>query len=105
MTEKMKKPEGAQSHPASENIIRQQHSNSSEDQRARLLKYLITHGSISTLEARAVLDILCPAPRIFELRRFGHFIETVWINQSSDCGRVHRIGLYILQAGGAHGAA
>lgn len=46
-------------------------------QREKLLAYLIEHGHITTLGARADLAILAPAARIWELRHEdGHHIIT-----------------------------
>lgn len=90
----MKKPEGGQSQPASKNNQRK-HSNSSEAQRQRLLAWLRTHGRIDTITARRDLDILGVAQRIIELRR-KHRIDTVWTKQPTDCGKLHRVALYVL---------
>jgi hypothetical protein len=73
-------------------------------QRARLLDVLRC-GPISTIDARRNLDVMHPAMRVRELRVAGHPIETVWIEQATDAGRLHRVALYVLTAGGAkHGA-
>jgi hypothetical protein len=37
-----------------------------------------------------------------ELRKRGYQIKTVWIKRPTDCGKLHRIGLYILQPGEGH---
>lgn len=72
------------------------HSNSSQAQRKRLLVAL-RQGMVSTITARRELDILMPAARVHELRhRFGHQIDMVWVQQQTDCGRVHRVALYVL---------
>lgn len=79
-------------------------TNSAYAQRIRLLTYLREHGSIDTLTARRELDILGVAPRIFELRhRFGIAIETVWIDCPTDCGKFHRVALYVLSSEVQHG--
>lgn len=81
---------------------RKKHSgNSAEAQRARLLDHLKTCRTITTIEARRDLDILAPAPRIFELRKAGHEIDTVWISATTDAGVIHRVGMYILVGGAA----
>jgi len=73
-----------------------QHFNSLEAQRQRLKAWLQVHGIISTLTARRELDILAPAARVHELRhRFGLLIDLVWIKEPTDCGRLHRVGLYV----------
>jgi len=71
-------------------------SNSAHAQRQRLLERLKV-APIDTVTARHDLDILCPAARVLELRRRAHKIETVWIDRQTDCGKVHRVALYVLQ--------
>lgn len=73
------------------------HPNSGEAQRQRLLKRL-RNGPATTIELRRELDILAPAARVHELRhRFGYDIQLDWINQATDLGKVHRVGLYLLR--------
>lgn len=96
MTDKEKKSAGGLPKPTLK-ITKQAHSNSSASQRQRLLAWLQTHGRIDTITARRELDILGVAPRIFELRhRFGHVIDKVWIDQATDCGKLHKVALYLL---------
>ena len=72
-------------------------NNSATAQRQRLHDAL-RKGMVSTLAARRDLDILAPAARVHELRhRFGLEIDLVWVNEPTDCGRVHRVGQYVLQ--------
>lgn len=72
------------------------HFNSLEAQRQRLMVWLRVHGMIDTIAARRDLDILMPAARVHELRhRFGLKIDTVWVQQPTDCGRMHRVGQYV----------
>ena len=71
-------------------------SNSAHAQRQRLLERLRV-SPIDTVTARHELDILCPAARVLELRRRKQRIETVWIDRQTDCGKVHRVALYVLQ--------
>lgn len=71
-----------------------EHSNSASAQRQRLLAWLRAHGMIDTITARRELDILGVAPRILELRR-THQIDTVWTQQPTDCGKLHRVALYV----------
>lgn len=71
-------------------------SNSAHAQRQRLLERLKV-SPIDTVTARHELDILCPAARVLELRRRGIEIETVWIERQTDCGKVHRVALYVLK--------
>lgn len=75
-------------------------SSKSAAQRQRLLGWLQEKGSISTLEARASLDILMPAARIFELRHDGNFnIQLYWTEEFTESGIKHRVGRYILCSG------
>ena len=74
------------------------HFNALEAQRQRLIDWLSAHGMIGTLSARRDLDILAPAARVHELRhRYGLLIDTVWVNEPTECGRVHRVGRYVLR--------
>ncbi len=72
--------------------------NSAHAQRQRLLERLKI-SPIDTVTARIELDILCPAARVLELRQRGYLIDTVWIERQTDCGKVHRVALYVLQPG------
>lgn len=72
--------------------------NGAHAQRQRLLECLKI-SPVDTVMARRELDILCPAARVLELRKHGHRIDTVWIDRSTDCGKVHRVALYVLQPG------
>lgn len=72
--------------------------NDAANQRKRLLAALMAMGSVTTIEARRHLDIMSPAPRIMELRKQGKAIATQWVRQATECGRVHRVGLYVLEA-------
>lgn len=74
-------------------------SNSSAAQRQRLLEWLRLHGSIDTITARRELDILGVAQRIIELRK-KYRIDTVPIKQPTDCGKLHRVALYVLKSEG-----
>jgi len=68
-------------------------------QRARILQYL-RHKPLSTLQARKELDILSPAPRIFELRAQGFNIITEKVTEDSGKAK-HRVALYVLLTGTA----
>ena len=70
--------------------------NDAATQRALLLVALQSHGVISTIEARAFLDILHPAGRIKELRGLGHNIVTLWADKPTEAGKLHRVGVYLL---------
>lgn len=67
-------------------------------QRQQLLKHLQQHGSITTIEARQLYDIMGVAPRILELKAQGHNIITVRIN--IDVGSVvhRRVAKYVLRS-------
>ena len=78
-------------------------SNSISAQRARLLDFLSHQSSITTLDARKLLDVLHPAMRILELRSLGFRIDTVWVKQETECGKLHRVAKYVLVDGVAHG--
>lgn len=77
------------------------HFNSFSAQRQRLIDWLRVHGMIITLTARRELDILAPAARVHELRhRFGLLIDLVWVNEQTGCGKLHRVGQYVLRPEG-----
>lgn len=74
------------------------HSNSTQAQCSRLLAWLMVHGNISIITARRELDILGVAQRIADLKhKHGHAIDTVMTNQPTECGKTHRVGLYVLR--------
>lgn len=64
-------------------------------QRKRLIDVLKL-GPVTTIEARRDLDILMPAARIRELRLAGKNIQTLWTEQETDSGRLHRVARYVL---------
>lgn len=68
--------------------------NSASAQCARLLPALIK-APLSTLDARKYHDIMHPAARVQELRKRGHLIDTVWTNDFTSEGKLHRVALYI----------
>jgi Helix-turn-helix domain len=70
-------------------------SNGAAAQRLRALDLLRT-GPKSTIQLRRDGDILAPAARIMELKRRGFEIVTHWVRQATDCGRLHRVALYVL---------
>jgi hypothetical protein len=72
--------------------------NTAAEQRARVLHYLQTNRSISTLEARHVIDVMHPAARVMELRKLGSDIQTVWAHETNPEGYVHRIARYVLMS-------
>ena len=65
----------------------------------RLLEQLRV-GPCTTIYARHELDIISPAPRIFELRHhYGHNIQTFWSTELNPGGERHRVANYILLSG------
>ncbi len=72
-----------------------QHPNSSAAQRERLLDAL-RRGPVTTFRARGDLEVMHPGGRVMELRRMGHNIVTTWSTETSDYGRPHRVGRYVL---------
>ena len=71
------------------------HPNTAKEQRARVLARL-RKAPLTTLEAREELDVLHPAARVMELRKEGYHIETVTAEDTTACGRVHRVARYVL---------
>ncbi|KQT42232.1 MULTISPECIES: helix-turn-helix domain-containing protein [unclassified Methylophilus] len=71
-------------------------NNSAHNQRLKLLDWLFEKNSITTAQAREMLDVMSPAPRILELRAAGYEINTVWDNWTSEYGIKHRIARYVL---------
>lgn len=74
-------------------------------QRNRLLTAL-RKGPVTTLQARAELDVLHPAGRVQELRHKGGFnIVTQWHSEETIPGHRHRVAMYILCPGQWKGGA
>jgi hypothetical protein len=71
-------------------------NNSAHNQRLKLLDWLFEKNSITTTQARETLDVMSPAPRIFELRKAGYLINTIWESWESEYGIKHRIARYVL---------
>ncbi|MDI1260246.1 helix-turn-helix domain-containing protein [Aquabacterium sp.] len=67
-------------------------------QEKRILEAL-SRWSVTTYEASRYLDIYDPRARVMSLRNKGHDIVTSRVRQSTECGRLHRIGIYTLQRG------
>ncbi len=70
-------------------------SNDAAAQRKRALE-LLRSGPKSTLQLRRDADILAPAARVLELKGRGFEILTHWVHQPTDCGKLHRVALYVL---------
>lgn len=71
-------------------------NNSTHNQRLKILDWLFEKGSLTTSEAREYLDIMSPAPRIFELRKAGYLIVTIRDKWTSGFGIKHPVGRYVL---------
>lgn len=69
--------------------------NDAAAQRLRALD-LLRSGPKSTIQLRRDGDILAPAARILELKRRGFEIHTERVQQATDCGKLHRVALYVL---------
>lgn len=80
--------------------IKQSEANSLPAQRQRLLDYLHINGSITTIEARRVLDVIHPAGRVLDLRKAGKSIDTIWVVDINEQGKAHRVAKYILSVTG-----
>lgn len=74
--------------------------NAAATQERRLLEAL-GRWCLSTFEASRYLDAYDPRARIMGLRNKGHSILTAWALVETECGRKHRLGIYVLQSGGA----
>jgi Helix-turn-helix domain len=64
---------------------------------ARILE-AFSRFSLNTFELSRYLDVYHPPARILQLRKAGHEIVTHWQTVVTECGRKHRIGLYVLEA-------
>ena len=71
------------------------HHNSTNAQQQRLLSYLKSNTTVTTIEARELLDVMQPAARIFELKAQGYNIQTVWEVIPTAFGDTRRVGKYI----------
>ncbi len=68
-------------------------------QQQRLLNWL-REKSITTIQARHELNILMPGARVYDLRhKFGHNIQTVWVEDCTPEGKKHRVARYFLKSG------
>lgn len=71
--------------------------NSAVTQQQRIMAALRSLGSVSTVECTRYLDIVHPPRRVMELREAGNFIVTHWKREPTECGRLHRVGCYVLE--------
>lgn len=75
-------------------------SHATDKQRVELHNYLKTHSSATTTDIRHKLDILAPAPRIFELRHKQNLnIVTTWDVAYNPGGTHHKVARYTLMSG------
>jgi Helix-turn-helix domain len=81
---------------AAQSKSRSKYSNDAASQRSRLLEFLRKRGSLSTIDARHLIDVMHPAARVMELRRQGHDIMTAWAHETTPEGGTHRIARYRL---------
>ena len=71
--------------------------NSAQNQRLKLLDWLLEKNSITTTQARINLDIMSPAARILELKRHGYLINTIPAEWLSEHGIKHKgVARYVL---------
>lgn len=69
--------------------------NNAAAQRARVLEAMRS-GPKSTIQLRRDWDVLAPAARVLELKRHGFETLTQWVHEATDCGKLHRVALYVL---------
>lgn len=81
--------------PARQPINIKLNNSSAAAQRGRVLAALRS-GPKSTLHLRRDCDVLAPAARVLELKQRNHHILTHWVNEPTDCGKLHRVALYVL---------
>ncbi len=77
-------------------------SNDSSQQRKRLLDALRERGptGITTIYAREQLDVMAPAPRIYELRHnYGYNIHRIFSLDTDSQGNAHMCARYVLMPG------
>lgn len=73
--------------------------NDTHTQRQRMLTAIQKLGSVTTFEGSRYLDCYDPRARIHELRRDGSRIKTVMRAEQTESGVMHRVGVYLLEAG------
>jgi len=76
--------------------IKQHEFTSAADQRQRILERLRI-APATTIELREELDVLAPAPRIFELRHnCGYAIDSIRVTDETMPGHKHSVAQYAL---------
>lgn len=71
-------------------------ANNAYTQRLRIIEWLKANPSLTTLQAREILDVMHPGARVMELRQRGHDIMTYWTNEPNAQGHMHRVAKYVL---------
>jgi uncharacterized lipoprotein YajG len=71
--------------------------NSADSQRAKILAWFRTCNTLTTLQARQILDVMHPAARVQELKSLGFKIDTVWTTDTTLEGKAHRVAKYVYQ--------
>ncbi len=74
---------------------------SARQQCARLLEALASW-PISTFEGMRYLDVYHMPARVLQLRKQGFKISMHWQMVETECGVLHRIGVYVLESGVRH---
>jgi len=93
MSEKKGESHPPQTAPTTTNKTK---STSTADQRQRILERLRL-APATTIELREELDVLAPAPRIFELRHnYGYEIHSVRVMDETKPGHLHSVSRYAL---------
>lgn len=64
----------------------------------RIMAALRKLQSVTTIECSRFLDVIHPPRRVMELREAGESIATHWRQEPTECGRLHRVGLYVLES-------
>ena len=67
-----------------------------KQQRSQILKYLLKHETMTTVESREHLGIMHPAGRVKELKKAEWPIKTNWYKQEDAAGVMHHAGQYYL---------
>lgn len=78
-------------------ILRTMPGNDCTTQRARMLVAMERLGSVTSYEGSRCLDCYDPRARIHELRRAGKRIKTVMLDQRTESGVYHRVGVWLLE--------
>lgn len=80
--------------------IRDQFKGTSGRSQAERLLAALHLFPVTTFEAMRFLDIYFVPARVFDLRKAGHKIVTIWQRVTTEAGVEHRVGLYVLHRGG-----